>query len=411
MGDDLRLLLRSNERSSSLPYSPKTTFVLDLDSGARDRISRTTIDKMRSAILSTARPALSLPRAVPSASRGFIAQFPAPETVPKEGETNQFTVRADSVISNPATVLRLVRALEKELGTVVRIDMPKDQDMRRGFKFMSVETLRPRALPEPLSGELPASYIDAGAGHGGVSLGDVLAALRSEQPPSASTEPTPRIAYEVIARTEPMRFRRGLQNRATKPTLAQRRADSDIVAALRAFDGGFFGGFAGVADKFAELELPPPAEPPTHTRPKGARAPKAAEAEAAAPPASAEEQAETGPALSFAEIVAEQRAAKADLAAGAAKKAQAAEKPEQVVEQPQTKEPEVDLAAQRMAKLQQRAIERARKAAEAAKETAAAEAEAEAARAAEAAEAAEKQQIKEQEQAKQQEPPKKKGWF
>lgn len=363
---------------------------------------------MRSALLTAARPALSAPRSsltLTSLSLRHIT-IPAPETVPKEGETTTFVIRTDSTIDNPATALRLVRAVERELGPVIRIDLPKDQDMKRGFKFMSVQTLRPAALPEALQGELPPGRVDKDADTGGVSLADINAALGFQGDASASTKATKRMNYTVNAR-DGMRSRKN----TAKPTHAERREDSELVSALRGFEG-FFGGFKGVADRFAELEIPAPAQPPTYGgKPASVKAAEAAEApEAAEVKVTKEEVKETkeaeakelGPRKSFAEIVAEQRAAKEALAAQAqAQKVTPAQETQKEVKEEEAL-PEIDAVATRRERLQQQAIERARKAAAAAEAAAQAKAEEEA------------RKVEEQMRAEQetkQEPPKKKGWF
>ncbi|EKD01627.1 hypothetical protein A1Q2_04188 [Trichosporon asahii var. asahii CBS 8904] len=376
---------------------------------------------MRFALQTAARPALSLPRAFPSSSRKIT--IPAPELAPKEGETTNFVVRCDNVIDNPATALRLVRAVEKELGPVIRIDMPKDQDMRRGYKFMSVQTLRPASLPEPIKGELGASYVDQNADQGGVSMTDIMEALGSAQRSPRSTKPVRRLQYQINERQGPVRsFGRqsqgqGQGRRAPRPTMAQQREDSQIVAALRQLDGGFFGGFAGLADKFKELEMPAAAEPPVNA-PRVKKADKAkreaaeassasADAEAPQPPVK-EEPKETGPRKTFAEIVAEQREAKLAAIAEAQAKAQA-DKPQETEEVREESTEGEDAAAAEAAKkekLAQMALKRA-------KRTAAAQAKAEAHRAeiqaARDAEEKRLQEIREKEEEEQKK--KKRGWF
>lgn len=341
---------------------------------------------MRFALQSAARPALFLPRAVPSSSRKFT--LPAPETVPKEGETSTFVVRCESIIDNPATALRLVRAVEKELGPVIKIDLPKDQDMRRGFKFMSVQTLRPAALSEPIRGELPASYVDKDVHSGGVSLTDVMAALGAEKRSRRSTTEVPRLSYTVNARDTPIQVRRRVPPR---PTAAQKQEDSRIVSALRQLDSGFYGGFAGLADQFEGLEMPAEARPPVNA----ARVKKADKARALP------QEKESGPRKSFAEIVAEQREAKLAAFEAAVKKAEGPVKKEQVREVQE--EEEEDVVAMKKERLQRAAIERARKAA-AAQQSAEAQAQAE-------AQTQEEETRRQQEAAKQAEQPKKKGWF
>lgn len=186
--------------------------------------------------------------------------FPHPDLDPSNGHT-RFAVRAFNNIPSLIHAYAIVKAVESKLGTsVLNIQMPKQQDSLQPGPTIFIETLRPAKLDKPLLLEIPSPQLSSESNFlGGPSLSDVSRVL-SEEPTFNST-----IDNSPSGRKDaPLQFRVEVQKRKPRESGKARRTASfrskqggkdaaEIVKALREFDGGFFGGFEGVAEKFEAM--------------------------------------------------------------------------------------------------------------------------------------------------------------
>lgn len=195
----------------------------------------------------------------PITSRTHIT-FPHPDLDPSNGHT-RFAVRAFNNIPSLIHAYAIVKAVESKLGTsVLNVQMPKQQDSLQPGPTIFIETLRPAKLDKPLLLEIPSPQLSSESNFlGGPSLSDVSRVL-SEEPTFNST-----IDNSPSGRKDaPLQFRVEVQKRKPRESGKARRTASfrskqggkdaaEIVKALREFDGGFFGGFEGVAEKFEAM--------------------------------------------------------------------------------------------------------------------------------------------------------------
>lgn len=143
---------------------------------------------------------------------------------------------------------------------MLNIQMPKQQDSLQPGPTIFIETLRPAQLDKPLLLEIPSPQLSSESNFlGGPSLSDVSHVL-SEEPIFNST-----IDNSPSGRKDaPLQFRVEVQKRKPRESGKARRTASfrpkqggkdaaEIVEVLKDFDGGFFGGFEGVAEKFEAM--------------------------------------------------------------------------------------------------------------------------------------------------------------
>lgn len=156
----------------------------------------------------------------------------------------------------------MVKAAESRLGPIVSISVPKDSEIRRARQHVFVTTLRPTTLTADGVLEIPAPATMRSSDYTGVgpTYQELVATLRSDTSPVKPSQ----------NHDAPIQFRIDALQKAPTPPRSytqkvyrnqwERQTDDSIVRALQAFDGGFAGGFDGVADKFAHLVETQPAK-------------------------------------------------------------------------------------------------------------------------------------------------------
>jgi hypothetical protein len=156
-----------------------------------------------------------------------------------------------------------MRAVEKRLGPVVSLAVPKDEDTRKAVNTIYLTLLRPVELTERLVLEIPSPVLSRQSTFpGGISYQDVVNALHETPSPVTGGQrgddhKGKPIQFSVEARRKVPYTPRAHR---TERTRGEVREDDAIVRALAAFDGGFNGGLAGIADKFKEFRIEESAE-------------------------------------------------------------------------------------------------------------------------------------------------------
>lgn len=177
-------------------------------------------------------------------TRGLV-QIPHPDL--QSPNPTRFLIRTFDPIPSMAHTLAIVRAVEKKLGPVLDIYVPKDADTLQPNRIMTVSTLRPVEWKDDIVMEIPSPSV-SNQRFGGVSLSDVTGALEGKT--EDKSRPL-RVRIEV-AKKAPREKREEVRRRAGG---AERAEDDAIVRALEKFGGGFFGGMEGVAGKFGGLKV------------------------------------------------------------------------------------------------------------------------------------------------------------
>ena len=151
----------------------------------------------------------------------------------------------------------MIRAVEARLGSVISIEMQKNLDDLLPVVSIFITLLRPIQLEEALYLEIPMPAISKGTNYlGGPSLDDVQAALRSK--PVAVDQGTiineETLAFHVeLFRAADDGYRRPWKYNEQRRLGAEVEEDEGIVEALQQFEGGFYGGFEGLAQRFRSL--------------------------------------------------------------------------------------------------------------------------------------------------------------
>ncbi|TXT08836.1 hypothetical protein VHUM_02964 [Vanrija humicola] len=202
-------------------------------------------------LASALRPRLATAAAA-TATRAIVT-IPHPSLNVEGGQT-RFAIKMFDHLPSLTDSLAVLRAVEAQLGPVIKVDVPKDTSTMRATNLIFVTLLKPVVLDKPLSLEIPAPTLSTESTHlGGVALKDVLAALHPAAGDSKATKSNTAqpLRFRIEARTSEGKNRQWRQfgARVTR-TPHEVQEDDRIVRALREFDGGFYGGFGGVAEQF-----------------------------------------------------------------------------------------------------------------------------------------------------------------
>ncbi|ORY31834.1 hypothetical protein BCR39DRAFT_525633 [Naematelia encephala] len=183
--------------------------------------------------------------------------YPHPDLDPSKGTTElyvKFLNKGNTMLD----ILAVIRAIESKLGPSVFLHVPKDFETLQTSTIFFLHLLRPAQLDRHLLLEVPSPKISRESNHlGGPSLADLMSVLRSNPLDEAGAEGEPPIHVRV--EPVPLSGRRKaskelhVQHISSADTPALRAEDKAIVEALRRFEGGFYGGFQGIADDFAHL--------------------------------------------------------------------------------------------------------------------------------------------------------------
>jgi len=159
-----------------------------------------------------------------------------------------------------AHAFSMMRAVEQRLGPVVSVDVPKDDDTLRPQNTIFITLLRPTKFEEPIVMEIPSPVLSRTSTFvGGIAFNDIDGVLHQH---ASSTEASrgasgQTLQFNVELRTTDPRPTRSTLKRV-EPTLNEQKEDDEIVRALENFNGGWNGGFAGVADQFQALKIERP---------------------------------------------------------------------------------------------------------------------------------------------------------
>ncbi|RSH81907.1 uncharacterized protein EHS24_008104 [Apiotrichum porosum] len=233
---------------------------------ARQLGSATAAGRAAGPLASTSRPVLraAISRASPMASVASssrsIVTIPHPSLDPSLGETH-FVIKSTSKITSMIQVFALVREAERKLGPIITMDVPRSADTFQPGNLVFITLLHPVKFnkEEPIVFEMDAPFVSKESTYlGGVTSADLSLAISGKPP---------RNGHQNVGPNTPMRVRIELWEKhdermyslakfpeqRVRPSVFERREDSKLVDALKAFDGGFFGGLNGLADKYADL--------------------------------------------------------------------------------------------------------------------------------------------------------------
>ena len=198
--------------------------------------------------------------------------FTVPHPDLKAKGTRHVFIRTPEPIASVAHAYAISRAVEAYFGqSVVSLDLPHNHDSLRPERSMTLQLLRPVDIPKSFTmytpNPIPSSEEQI---MWGPSLEEVQGVL--QKPASyvlaedVSTQPANSLRFKVEptmfpappAQHPPRMMTMGKERR--KELAAKyRKEDEEIVAALRRFGGGFYGGFEGVTDNFTRVRPPRPA--------------------------------------------------------------------------------------------------------------------------------------------------------
>ncbi|OCF35002.1 hypothetical protein I316_03042 [Kwoniella heveanensis BCC8398] len=200
-------------------------------------------------------------------SRRTLITFPHPDLDPSKGST-KLVVRTFDGIPSLVHAYAIIKAIEAKLGTeILDLYIAKDQDAKKLGPTIFLTTLKPVQLDSALLLEIPSPAISSESNFlGGPSWNDISKILSTNTASETVITSAEKLTKNPTGKDTPLQFRVEVQR---KPIQAQRRADRgikkrvrysqdskegrDIVEALKQFEGGFFGGFEGLADKFDSL--------------------------------------------------------------------------------------------------------------------------------------------------------------
>ncbi|WVQ73429.1 hypothetical protein IAR50_003001 [Cryptococcus sp. DSM 104548] len=184
--------------------------------------------------------------------------LPHPDLAASHGHT-RFALRAFDSIPSLAHAYAILRAAESKLGAkALHVRIPKSLDSLKLGPSIYIETLRPVKFEKELLLEIPSPVLSPESNFlGGLSLADVTRVLDADPVISTSVQKSPsngrkdrplqfRIEPAKPPSRNPSKARRSEQFRSKQGG----KEGAEVVKALKAFEGGFFGGFEGVADKF-----------------------------------------------------------------------------------------------------------------------------------------------------------------
>ncbi|WVW85047.1 hypothetical protein I302_107083 [Kwoniella bestiolae CBS 10118] len=210
-----------------------------------------------------------------------IMTFPHPTLEdPSTGSTKLIIKTFNRNIPSLPHLYTILRSIEHKLNLeIYDFSVLKDADSLSPLNTIFLTSLKPIHLESPVLMEIPLRRISGESNFlGGPSLGDIQAALNNlpqqsvSEPPSSdgritnknksSTkgegEETIQIKIEIQRNPLSAKSQRKPRNpnkRVRHP--AAGREASEIVKQLKAFNGGFYGGFEGLAERFEHLIIEP----------------------------------------------------------------------------------------------------------------------------------------------------------
>ncbi|WWD05236.1 hypothetical protein V865_003309 [Kwoniella europaea PYCC6329] len=225
---------------------------------------------------------LSVPSTI-SLSRRTILTFPHPTLEdPSSGSTKLIIKSFNQNFPSLIQIYTVLRQVEKKLNIeIFDLSILKDPDSLSPLNTIFLTTLKPMQLESPILMEIPLSSgkISGESNFlGGPSLKDIQNALntptQSHSPLHQDTETISTtsnqskkggdgdgedvLQIKIELQRKPLKSKSERQIRPKNPNKRLRHSltgkeASDIVEQLKAFNGGFYGGFEGLAEKFDHL--------------------------------------------------------------------------------------------------------------------------------------------------------------
>ncbi|WWC96463.1 hypothetical protein V866_003331 [Kwoniella sp. B9012] len=225
---------------------------------------------------------LSVPSTI-SLSRRTILTFPHPTLEdPSSGSTKLIIKSFNQNFPSLIQIYTVLRQVEKKLNIeIFDLSILKDPDSLSPLNTIFLTTLKPIQLESPILMEIPLSSgkISGESNFlGGPSLKDIQNALntptQSHSPLHQDTETISTtsnqskkggdgdgedvLQIKIELQRKPLKSKSERQIRPKNPNKRLRHSltgkeASDIVEQLKAFNGGFYGGFEGLAEKFDHL--------------------------------------------------------------------------------------------------------------------------------------------------------------
>ncbi|TYJ58357.1 hypothetical protein B9479_000903 [Cryptococcus floricola] len=195
--------------------------------------------------------------------------FPHPALAAPNGHT-RFALRAFESIPSLAHAYAILRAAENKLGAkALHVRIPKSMDSLKLGPSIHIETLRPVKLENQLLLEIPSPILSPESNFlGGLCLEDVAKSLDSDPVISTSVQKSPSngrkdrpLQFKIEVSQPPSRNPSKSRRSASFRSKQGGKEGAEVVQALKAFEGGFYGGFEGVADKFEGMLA-------AHTKPR-----------------------------------------------------------------------------------------------------------------------------------------------
>jgi hypothetical protein len=206
-----------------------------------------------------ARRAAAVRIAVPSQNQRRNITFPNPALDPENG-TTRLAILAGDPIPSMIHAFAIIRAVERKLGPLWSIEVPRDPDSNSPMNMIFASLIRPTQLPRALDLEVPLPANAEGVEarrlqFGGPGLEDIRAVLQEESsktPEGQHGKHGKMMQVRVEARRQKERPKERLSKRRLPRTEEQIREDELILAALKELGGGPYGGFEGLAEKVEE---------------------------------------------------------------------------------------------------------------------------------------------------------------
>ncbi|WVQ65416.1 uncharacterized protein L199_003592 [Kwoniella botswanensis] len=225
---------------------------------------------------------LSIPSTI-SLSRRTILTFPHPTLEdPSSGSTKLIIKSFNRNFPSLIQIYTVLKYVEKKLNIeIFDFSILNDPDSLSPLNTIFLTTLKPIQLECPILMEIPISSKNISGGSnflGGPSLKDIQNALNTtvqshsplhQDTETISTAPNQSkkggegegedvLQIKIELQRKPLKSKSERQIRPKNPNKRLRHSltgkeASDIVEQLKAFNGGFYGGFEGLAEKFDHL--------------------------------------------------------------------------------------------------------------------------------------------------------------
>jgi hypothetical protein len=151
----------------------------------------------------------------------------------------------------------IIRAVEKQLGPLWSIEVPRDPDSNSPMNMIFATLIRPTKLSRALDLEVPSPAGIEGLEarrlrFGGPGLEDIKAVLQGESSKAPEGQQRQMIQVRVEERRQREQRKERYMKRRQARTEQETREDEQILAALKQLAGGPYGGFEGLAEKVEE---------------------------------------------------------------------------------------------------------------------------------------------------------------